>query len=474
MKRATVLLLMTLLAACATEPPAAPQAPQVQHYTPAPTARFTAGAPIEGGQAQQFVDGADIPAQWWALFQSPELDRLVRRALDNSPGLAQAQARLRQAEEQLSARSGATQYPKLDAKLSAYRADLSQQVPGLPLKTPLNLYLASVAVSYKLDLFGATRQELRSLQAALAYQGYELQAARLALAGNVVTAAIRIAATREQIAHTEEIIAIKTRQLAIHERLEQIGSTARKDVLARRQDLAQARAALPPLQATLEQLGHRLAVLCGQTPDSMPAPPLRLADLHLPQQLPLSLPSELARRRPDIRAAQALLDEAGAQLGVATANLYPQITLSANLGQLASSGQLFAGGAGFALLGASVAQPLFHGGELQARRRQAQAAWEQAGAAWQEVVLQGLQNVADVLRALQADADKLKERAEAAQQAQRQLEIANARLASGGISQLNLLDARQQWHSALLEQSQALADRYADSAALLQALGGGW
>jgi NodT family efflux transporter outer membrane factor (OMF) lipoprotein len=204
-------------------------------------------------------------------------------------------------------------------------------------------------------------------------------------------------------------------------------------------------------------------------------PEFRLSELQLPSELPLSLPSALARQRPDIRAAEALLQQAGARVGVATANFYPQITLSAMGGSLAANGaDLLSGSAGFYLLGASLAQPIFHGGELQARRRSAVAAYEQAAAAYQEAVLQGLQNVADTLRALQSDAVKLNERATAAAQAHRFHEIAFARHQAGGISLLALLDAERKLRSAQLEQTQATADRYADSAALLQALGGGW
>jgi NodT family efflux transporter outer membrane factor (OMF) lipoprotein len=220
---------------------------------------------------------------------------------------------------------------------------------------------------------------------------------------------------------------------------------------------------------------HRLAVYIGQPPGAAKLPEFKLTDLQLPPELPLSLPSELARQRPDIRAAEALLQQAGARVGVATANLYPQITLSANVGSLASNGgDLFSSGSGFYLLGASLTQPLFHGGELEAKRRSAIAAYDQAGAAYQEAVLQGFQNVADVLRALEADASKLKDRTEAATQARTYHDITSARFKAGGVSYFFLLDAQRKLHGALIDRTQALADRYADSAALFQALGGGW
>src|SRR5262252_505624 len=477
MPRAFLSSLVALLAACASEPVAPPEVPSTESYTPAPLAAATESADVKGGEAQRVIAGRDIPSEWWTLFRSPALDRLVRDALENSPTLARADARLRQAEEDYSARSG-TQYPRVDAKLSANRVDAQPKslgVQALPVNTPLNLFLASVSVSYTLDLFGSTRRELEGLRAGTDYQRYELEGARLMLAGNVVTAAIREASLREQLELTQEMIALQARSLAIAERLEQIGAAAKADVVAQRLELAQTRAGLPDLQRQLDQLRHRIAVYTGKPPSATGIPEFRLSELQLPTELPLSLPSELARQRPDIRAAEALLRQAGAQVGVATANLYPQLTLSANAGSLASSGGDFlSGGTGFYLLGATLVQPIFRGDELQAKRRSAVAAYEQAGAAYQEAVLLGFQNVADALRALETDAVKLKERADAAAQARIYHGIISARYSAGGVSFLALLDAQRKLRGARLEQAQAIADRYADSAALLQALGGGW
>src|SRR5215470_18310844 len=418
MRRA--LLLLPALAACASEPVSPPAVPSTESYTQTPVATTTASADVHGGQAQRLAPGKDIPAEWWTLFRSPAVDRLVRASLEGSPTLVRASARLRQAEENYGARAG-TQYPRVDAKLSANRVDVQPQslgVQALPVPTPLNLYLASVSVSYTLDIFGSTRRELDALRAETDFQRYELEAAKLMLAGNVVTAAIREASLREQIALTEEMIALQARSLGIAERLEQIGGAAKADVVAQRLELAQTRAALPELQRQLDQVRHRIAVYTGKPPSAAGIPEFRLSELQLPPELPLSLPSELARQRPDIRAAEALLRQAAARVGVATANLYPQITLSANAGSLASSGgDLLSGGTGFYLLGASLAQPLFHGDELRSKRRSAVAAYEQAAAAYREAVLLGFQNVADALRALETDAVKLSERSDAAAQA---------------------------------------------------------
>ena len=464
MRRAFLFLL--LLAGCsAPEPVQPPEVPAPPQYTPTPVVE------------ERLAPGKDIPADWWTLFQSPPLDALVRRSLEESPTLARAQARLRQAQEDVSARAGATQSPRVDAKLSANRVDLGSQSfeQPLPVKTPLNLYLASVSVSYTFDLFGANRRELEALRAEVDHQQFELEGARLMLAGNVVTTAIREAGLRESIAATQELIDLQEQALAIAERMEKAGGIAHAEVVAQQRELAQARAALPDLQRDLERLRHRLAVYSGQAPGAAALPEFRLLDLKLPPELPLSVPSALARQRPDIRAAESLLAQAGARVGVATANLYPQITLSANVGSLTTSaGDLFSGGTAFALLGGSIVQPIFRGGELEAKRRSAVAAYDQAGAAYRETVLQGFREVADALRALEADGARLKERADAVAQARRYRDIAVQRYKAGGVSQAAVLEALREYRRTRLEQTQALADRYADSAALVQALGGGW
>ncbi len=472
MKRA-YLCLSLLLTGCAMEPPPPPDIPVPAQYTRVPLAEQTTAADTRAGHAQTLASGKDIPAEWWKLFQSPALDELVRMALEQSPTLAQARAKLTQAQENLSATRGGTQIPKLDAQAAANRIDVG--AAPLPVASPFDLYLATVNVSYTLDLFGASRRELEALQAQVDFQRYEFEAARLTLAGNVVTAAIREASLREQLATTETSVAIEGRQVVITERLEELGTAAHADVVAQRLELARVRAQLPELRSQLEQVRNRLAVYTGQTPADARLPEFRLGDLQLPAELPLSLPSELTRQRPDIRAAEALLQQAGARVGVATANMFPRITLSANLGSLAAdSGDLFTSGSDFSFLLGSLTQPIFHGGELRAKRRAAIAAYEQAGAAYRQAVLQGFQNVADVLQALHADAEILAQRAEAETMARRYYDITSARYQAGGVSQYFLLDAQRKLLDTSRERTQAAANRHADSAALLQALGGGW
>lgn len=474
--RALTGFFVVILAACAGEPLQPPQIPAADRYTTTDLAKQDEGE-VHGGDMQVFVTGRDIPSQWWTLFQSPALDGLVRQAMDGNPTLAQARAKLTQAQEEASAYHGGTQLPKVDANLSAYKVDLNKNAvdaPNLPVETPLSLFLATVSVSYTLDVFGAQRRELEALRAGVDYQHYEVEAARLMLAGNVVTAAIREASLREQIARTVEIISAQESQLKIAVSLERIGTSAHIGVVAQRLELAQTRAQLPELQVQLEQIRHLLAMYTGQPPGAAKLGEFHLADLHLPRELPLSVPSELARQRPDIREAEALLHQASSRVGVASANLFPQIPLSATVGSLTGSGELLESGAGFYLLSASLMQPLFHGGELRAKRRAAIAAYEQASAAYRETVLKSLQNVADVLRALEGDAKKLDARAEAAREALRYEEIVSGRYRAGGSSYFSLLDAQKKLHTALLDEARASADRYVDSAALFQALGGGW
>jgi NodT family efflux transporter outer membrane factor (OMF) lipoprotein len=454
-----------------------PQPPAVTHYPSASLPDHTASGDAPGAEAQRFIVGRDIPAEWWTLFQSPALDALVRQALTDSPKLTQAQAKLVRARAGLETRQGATKYPAVDAGGSVNAVGVeSDAVTSSALSAvdfPLTLSLASVSVSYTLDLFGRNRRELEALQAAVDFERFQLEASRLMLAGNVVTTAIEEAALRQQIATTEESIDLVTRQLEIVERLEQIGAVAKRDTVTQSGELAATRATLPALHQRLEQTRHRLAVYLGQPPASAQLPVFRLADLHLPTALPVSLPSDLARQRPDIRAAEALLHEASARVGVAEANFYPRITLSGQGGAVAVA-PLLSGVAGFALLGASIAQPLFHGNELKGQKRAAVAAFDQAGAAYHDVVLSGLQNVADILVALDADARTLRERTAAATLADTAYEITSHQYEAGGVSLLELLEAQRRRVSASTEVTRSMAARFTDSAALFQALGGGW
>ncbi len=467
-----------MLAGCAVGPDfQEPAAPDTKTYTSAALPPETAATPGTAGAAQRFVSEREIPARWWSLFQSEALDKLIRQALQDSPTLAAAQATLRASQENLRAQYGAALFPGVDASVSATRERISGAAFGPGGKPNLfNLYNASVRVSYGLDLFGGARRELESLRSQVDYQQFQLEGAYLALTANIVTTAVKEGSLRAQIRATQDIVALQEKQLEVVQHQFELGAVSRSDVLAQQVEVAQTRATLPPLEKELALTRHQLAVLAGKLPSETDLPEFNLADLQLPQELPLSLPSSLVRQRPDIRASESLLHQASAQVGVATANLYPQLTLSGSYGvESNNSGDLFNGNApSIWTLGADLVQPLFHGGELRARRRAAVAAYDQAAALYRETVLQAFQNVADVLRALDTDARTLKAQAEAETAARGALELAQTQFQLGAVSYLSLLNAERQQQQALVSLVQAQATRYADTAALFQALGGGW
>jgi NodT family efflux transporter outer membrane factor (OMF) lipoprotein len=467
-----------LISACAVGPDFhAPAAPAVQQYTVGTQPVTTVASAGAGGEAQHFDAGMDIPAQWWTLFHSAQLDVLVRTALSNSPQIAQAKATLRQASATLEGETGATRYPQVDLQLGAMRQQIDTTalgIPNVPQAGPFNLYNASLNVSYTVDAFGANTRMLEGLQAQVQNQAEELQAARLTLAGNVVTAAIRQAALRAQIDSMEHMLQLQRQQLAIMSQRLAAGGISTLDLKNQSTLVAQSEAALPSLQQQMAQVSHQLAVYLGKAPGEIEVSPLDLNSLTLPEQLPLSLPSALARQRPDIRAAEATLHQASAQVGVATAGLYPQLTLSSSAGVEQTHISDIANSLNVWSFGLKLMQPLFHGGELRAKKRSAVAAYDAAAAGYQQTVLQALQQVADSLRALEHDAQALQARTQAAENAKSSLAITQQQYQVGGVSHLSLLDAQRQSMQNDLDRTVAQAARYSDTAALLQALGGGW
>ena len=469
MKRPLALLLAAACAGCTVGPDfRTPDPPAVDRYVPGPPPAIAIEARPD----------RDLPAEWWTLFGSPELDALVRRALAHSPTLEQARARLVEARELRGARAGATELPAINATGGIVRQRIDPATVGFPQAPnpgPFTVYSVGADVSYAFDIFGGTRRELEGLAAQVDYQAYELEAARLSLAANVVTTAISLAAMRAQIESTEAILAAQGNTLSIAEKRYAAGGVAEVEVRNQQALVAETKASLPPLQAQRDRAIHLLAIYAGDAPAAAPIPSIRLADIATPPVIPQRLPSELVRQRPDIRASEALLHKASADIGVATANLYPKLQIS---GSLASSqlsiGDLFGNGINVWNIGANLAQPLFRGGELQARKRAAIAAYDQAEAAYRMAVLQGIQNVADVLRALEADARAEVARSEQASRANDAYRITAGRFELGGVSQLEVLDAERVRLRAETERVQAIASRLSDTAALFQALGGSW
>ncbi len=471
-------LIAILTGGCAVGPDFhVPPATGANTYTASPLPPETAVSPTPGGATQLFVPGKEIPSQWWTLFHSRALAKLIDESLKNSPTLAAAQAALVEARENRRAQLGAL-FPSVDGSFSAKRSEFTGASFGQPEASGgvFTLYNASVSVSYTLDIFGATRRGLEVLQAQVDNQRFLFEGARLTLTSNIVTTAVQEASIRAQIKATREIIAVQELQLGLVERQFNLGGVSRSDVLAQQAQLAQTRATLPPLEKQLSQTRHLLAVLAGKPPgEAGTLPQFELDGFELPQDLPVSLPSSLVHQRPDIRASEELLHSACAQIGVATANLFPQLTLSGNYGSEAVKlGSLFASGTSIWSLGGALLQPIFRGGELMAKRRAAIAAYDQAAAQYRETVLQAFQNVADVLRALDLDAQTLKAQAEAETAARDSLDLTRNQFNLGAVSYLSLLNAERQHQQALISLVQSRAARFADTAALFQAMGGGW
>ncbi|MGD0480269.1 MAG: efflux transporter outer membrane subunit [Terracidiphilus sp.] len=450
-----------------------PTAPAVTGYTPQPQPAATATSAGPAGMAQHLDSAAALPAQWWTLFHSPELNGMMAQALANSPTLAQATAHLKEAQEELNARTGATKYPTVTGNASVEEEQLNLAAYGIPFPnpSPFTLLNGSVAVSYALDIFGANRRVIEGLAANRDYENWQLEGARLMLTGNVVSAAIRQAEVRKQIELTEQLLTVEQRELEITVERNRDGGNSDADVESRKTTVAQTQAAIPPLEAQLDTVNHQLAVLMGKSPVEAQIPGLSLEALQLPQELPLSLPSALVRQRPDIRAAESLLHQASANVGVATANLYPQIVLSGSGGGIGTS---FVTGGDVWNVASSLTQPIYNGGALRAEKRKAEAAYQEANSVYRQTVLEAFGQVADTLTSIDHDAQTLKARSDATADADASYGIAQGRYQAGGISELVLLEAERQQLQTELDRTAATAARFSDSATLFQALGGGW
>ena len=416
----------------------------------------------------------DIPGQWWTLFRSPELNALVEEALRANPDISAAQAALRQANEQVYV-DQASLFPVLNGNLSKTRQKVSGTTSGTASSPILTLSSASLSVSYAPDVFGGTRRQIESSTAQAEYQRFQLEATYLTLSTNVVNTAVSLASLRDQIAATGQIIQLQSDQLDLLQAQRRLGAIADTDVLTQQTALAQTRATLAPLQKQLAQTRNQLMAYLGRFPNQDKGERFNLASLHLPQELPVSLPSAIVEQRPDVRSAQAQLHEASANIGVAVANQLPQFSITGSLGSTVASGStLFSAGSGVWSLAGAIAQPLFDAGALEHRKRAAVAAYDQSAAQYRGTVLAAFQDVANALRALEADAEALKQQVAAEQSAQASLALVQAQYRLGAVAYINLLTAQQTYQNTVLSRVQAQAVRYSDTAALFQALGGGW
>jgi NodT family efflux transporter outer membrane factor (OMF) lipoprotein len=452
-----------------------PAPPQVDHYTVEPLPEATTTAQGPGGAAQKFLLEQDVPRNWWTLFGSAELDSLVTEALRANPDVLSAQAALRQALENTAAQRG-SYFPTVQSEFDASRNRDATGVlsPNLASGTAqYNLFTPQVTVSYVPDIFGGNRRQVESLAAQAEASRFQLDATYLTLTANVVTAAIQTAGLKAQIRATERVIALEDESLSVLKRELELGAIAEVDVYAQEAALAQLQATLPPLRRQLEQTRDQLAVLTGQLPADFKGPDLELDQLSLPVDLPLGVPSQLVARRPDVRAAEAQLHAATAQVGVAIANMLPQFIITGNAGSTATvMSDLFKAGTGFWSIGANATQTLFAGGTLLHRKRAADAALDQAGAMYKSSVLTAFQNVADALHALDTDADALNAAGRAQTAAQKSLEVARHQLELGSVSYLALVVDEQTYQQAVISVIQARSGRFTDTAALFQALGG--
>lgn len=463
-----------MFAGCAVGPDfKRPADPDVSNYTATPVSGQTASAPTTIGEAQQFVTDVPLEAQWWRSLKSPKLDTLIEVALTGSPSLASARATLRQAEELYAARAGSTLYPQVDVGFSAQRQRLNPGIFGQDGNArEFSLYNAGVGVRYNLDLAGGTRRTLEALVARADYRRYEVEAVRLTLASNIVTAAITRARLDAQIKATSAILQAEEEQLRIARERLHLGQAAPDEVLSLEAQTEQTRADLPVLRKQLQQTEHLLAVLAGRAPGAGDIPVFTLADFSLPAQLPVIVPSELVRRRPDIRASEALLHVANAEYGAAVAKLYPQLTLSADLAsQALTAGALFGSGSAVWSLIGQLTQPLFNPG-LPAEKRAALAAFDAAAANYQGVVLDALRNVADALRAVENDAQALAAFSAANEAAQGSLKSVERQYQLGAAGYVQLLIAQQQAQRIRIGLISAQAQRLVDSSSLCQAMGG--
>jgi len=467
------LALVWLLAGCAVGPDfTRPQAPAVTHYAPGSDPQQTVAAQ---GTAQHFTPGDKVAADWWRLFNSPQLDAVISEALAANPGLHAAQASLQQSENTLRSGYGIF-FPEVDAHAAATRQRLSPLTFGQSSASSIfNLFTLSASVSYALDVFGGERRMIEGLSAEVDVQRATEQATYLTLLANVVNTVIARAAYQAEIDATNELIGLQREQVRLAEVQAEAGTAPYSSVLSLQTQLSADEATVPQLEQKLTQTDDLLATLVGKMPADWSTPAVRLEDLTLPADLPVSLPSELVRQRPDILAAEATAHAASANIGVATAALLPSITLSGTYSMNGTTTQSLTAHDGRAWqVGAGLTQPLFEGGTLWYRRKAAVDSYQQAMALYRQVVLGAFAQVADTLRALEHDAAALRARDEALRSAREALRLVQIDYQAGLNGYLDVLVADAQYHQALVDELQATAVRYQDTVALYVALGGGW
>ena len=465
-----------LLAACKQGPDFfSPAAPEEKAYTTPDDPVPPPDAPgVKTKAAQRVALGAKVRDDWWTLFHSPQLEKIIREAFAASPPLAQARATLAQGRELVIAAYGGL-LPQVDLAAQVGRQAVNVQISGVSRPAiPVNIYGVGPAVNYAVDVFGGIKRQIEAQSAQADTSEYQLAAAYLALSGNVTTQALTIAGLRAQIKTVDEILANDQQNVNLV-KTAQIGGTATMvDVTTAQTQLENDRTLLPPLRQQLSLARDALAVYVGKTPADWSPPDFDLTALALPAVVPVSLPSELVRQRPDILAAEAQLHVAAAQLGVATANLYPKFTINAAFAQTATSISNFGGAyTGWDILG-NMTAPIFHGGTLTAQQRAAKDALDASWAGYRQTVISAFGQVADELQALAHDDEAVKDQMAAVAVADEALRLARLSYAAGNSTLFQLLDPERQREQALLGLVRAQTQRLIDTAQLMVALGSGW
>jgi NodT family efflux transporter outer membrane factor (OMF) lipoprotein len=468
---------VSLLTGCAVGPDFAhPAAPDITRYTREPLAAQTSGTDVADGQRQRFIDGRDIPLEWWTIFKSAKFDALVRLSIDNNPSLQSALATLRANQQAVYAQE-AKFFPLVQANFNPTRQQTSAVLSPTPASgvNVFNLVTAQLQVSYSFDIWGLNRRTVESLQALADVQRFQVEAAYLALTSNVAVAAITEASLRQQIDSTNSLISINSKMVDTLRRQFDKGLVTRGDLAVQEAALAQARSTLPPLRKALQQNHDLLAALAGGYPSEGPREMFAFADFRLPAQLPVSLPSQLIEQRPDVRAAEEQLHSASAGIGIATANLLPNFTINADAGFTNTAlSHLLAPQNFFWDLAGNVTQTVFDGGSLLHQLQGAKDTYQAAAWTYQGTVIAAVQNVADSLRAIQNDADALRAARDFERAARISFDQARRQFDAGNVNVLLLLNAQTSYLQAVIQVAQAQAARLTDTAALFQALGGGW
>ncbi|HUZ33190.1 MAG TPA: efflux transporter outer membrane subunit [Xanthobacteraceae bacterium] len=467
----------TILSGCAVGPDfVPPHPPQASGYSAMPPSSRTVAAKDSAGTSQHFVMGRDLPGDWWRVFGYAPLGSLVERALNSNPDLRAAQAALRMAEANTAAAQGGF-FPQADGSFAASRQKTGLgSTSGLATDTPTyNLFTGQVQVSYTPDVFGGTRRLVESLQAQANIERFQLEATYLALTAHIVLTSVQEASLRGQIAATHKLIKIAADLLHGLRAQFAAGAISEADIVTQEATLAQIEQSLPPLEQQLAEQRHLLSALTGGLPSEGLPETFELRDFHLPHDLPLSVPSQLVEQRPDIRAAEAKMQSTSALIGVAVANRLPNISLTANYGVNAlSPDQVFAPGSNVWGIGGAALMPILHGGTLFEREVTAREAFDQASSQYRSAVIAAFQNVADCLSALQNDAKALQKAVAFEGAAAKTLAIMRQRLEIGDVNYIELLNAQLTYQRALITLVIARRNRFADTAALFQALGGGW